>query len=399
MKVCIITHEYPPTSLGGGQGTYAMNLVRELTSNGHKVTVITPIFGGGKAYEKRGGLEIRRLKLLQPPNFLKFIIMNVFDIRVMLGLKLRGFEGVDFGDYDIIHILDVHDSYFIGRKIKPPVVVSVNDYYSFEMPWNIFRFPYFCADLPLRYLHHAFTKVFNSFYLRRADRIISDTRYTAETIHRVAKVPKSRIEVIYKGIDIDRFAGVAEPGKYTSRRILYIGGNMERKGVEYLVRAMAYITREFPDARLTIIGRASKIYGKKLRAIIKKNGLRKYIEHLPYCPPEKIGEYYKKANVFVLPSIIEDLGQVLIESMSTRTPVVSTNVGANPEAIVDGFNGLLVDAKTPRQIADAVARIFSDPKMAEEMGKNGRAMAERVFNSSRMLRETLDVYNKVIKYS
>ncbi len=398
MRICIITHEYPPTPLGGGQGTYAMNLVRELVSNKHRVTVLTPLFEGGKEHEKDGNLEIRRLRLFQPPGLLRKLIPNLLDMRIVFGLKIRGLKDrINFRDYDVIHVLDAHDSYFIGKGIKTPVVVSVNDYYSFEMPWNIFRFPYPCSDLLLRYIHHVFTRALNTRYLRRAGSIISNTGYAAVAVSRAISPYRGKIEVIYRGIDIGGFPGRTERGKYTSHKILYIGSNMERKGVEYLVRAMVYITGKFPDARLTIIGRASKLYGKKLKNIIKGNNLEACIELIPHCPPARIYGHYKKSNVFVLPSVIENLGQVLIESMSTKTPVVCTNVGANPEAVVDNVTGMLVEPRNPGQIAEAVIRIFSNPKLARAMGREGRKRVKRMFNSRRMLAETLEVYNKLIK--
>lgn len=390
MNICIVTHEYPPTKLGGGQGTYAMNLVRELISKGHRVTVISPLFEGGKPHERKGNLEIRRLRLSHFSGFLSDII----DVRMAFGLRIRKIrKELNLDDFDVIHVLDVHDSYFIGNRIGAPVIVSVNDYYAFETPFNVFRFPYHCSDLPLRYVHHMIAKVLNSTFLRKADHIISDTKYTADVVRRVVKA--GNVSVVYKGIDMKKFSGRTAAGKYSSHRILYVGGNMERKGVEYLMKAMPFIVKAFPDSELTIIGRAGKHYKRKLDAIVRSNGLGGHIKHVSFCPPAEISRHYEEANVFVLPSIIEDLGQVLIESMATKTPVVTTNVGANPEAIIDGETGLLVDPKDHKGIARAVIKIFSSPGMAKRMGEKGRKRAESMFNSECMLKETIGIYRNI----
>lgn len=396
MKICIITHEFPPTKQGGGQGTYAMNLVRELLSKNHSVTVIAPN-EGGKPYENKGSLTVHRLKV-QPNWILSRILFNIFDVRLLLSRRIKKLQAdLNFDSFDMIHVLDMHDSYFINNGIKTPVITSVNDYYSLETPWNIFRFPYPCSDIILRYIHYNFTKVLNCIFLKKASHVISDTKYTAEAIKRVAKVIPSNVSVIYKGLDLSKYSGTIGPNKYTNHNILYVGGNMERKGVVYLVEAIPQIIKKYPDAKLTIIGWGNKFYLNKLNKIIKSNKIEAYIEHIKYCPPSDTPKHFEKANVFVLPSVIEDLGQVLIESMASKTPVVTTNVGANPEAIIDQKTGLLVDPKNPDQIANAIIRIFSYPRMARNMGENGRYRAEKMFSSERMLNETISIYEKVSK--
>ena len=380
-----------------GPGRYSTNLVNELANKGHLVTVVTPMIVGDKMHEKDGGIEVHRVPIKSLKSVEKFL-PNILDMRIMFSIALRGFfRQFDVSRFDILHILDVHDSYFLTSRLSKavPTIISVNDYYSFETPWNIFRFPYRSTDMALRYLHYNATKVLNSKYLKIASMVISDTKYTADSIAKNAGVPRGSIRVVYKGVDLEKFTVKAAPEKYKNHNMLFVGSNMERKGVADIVRAMPEILKEFPDARLTIIGRASKMYKRKIESIIRKNGLNS-VEILDGVASGEITRYYENANVFVLAPVIEDLAQVLLEAMSTKTPVVCTGVGANPEGVVDGVTGLLVKPKSPAQISDAVKKIFKNQKMAKEMGEQGRKRAESLFASSRMLGETMRVYSEVL---
>ncbi len=397
MRLCIVGHEYPPNVISG-PGRYALNLVRELEKRGHEITVITPMVRGGKIYEKTGNVEIYRLKIKQS-RILDKILPNFLDIKILFSMRLRGFfKKFSLENYDLLHILDMHDSYFLNKKITEnvPVIISANDYYSLETSWNILKFPYFCTDIIPRYFHYNITKIMNKRNIKRAARVISDTRYTAKSVNRNADVPKEKIDVIYKGVDIKGFGGRKYKGKYQNNNILYVGSNMERKGVTDILNSMPKILERFPNTTLTIIGRASVLYRRKLRIMIANNGLKDSVKIINSVSADKIKDYYESAHVFILAPVIEDLAQVLLEAMATRTPVVCTDVGANPEGIINDETGFLVKPRNPEEIADAVIRIFDDPKLAESMGARGRKRTEDIFNSGRMLKETMKVYEKLI---
>ncbi len=398
MRICIITHEFPP-NVSTGSGRYATNLVKELIKRGHDVVVVCPKFGNEKGYEKRERLKIYRLRL-QSSKTLSRITPNILDQRVLFNVKLKGFFSIfPIGDYDILHMVDEHVSFFLDDEIKKKVstIISVNQYYALESSWNILKFPYFCSDLLLRYLAWNIIKIFDKKSLKKADAIIPDTRYAGESVHKYAGVSKERIFPIYKGVDVDKFIRPVSDKKYGTHKLLYIGSNMERKGVDYIIRAMPHIVDEYPDAELTIIGKASSLFRRKIHKLIKEHNLQGHVKCIPHCPADKIPDHFAEANVFVLAPIIEDLAQVLLEAMSTRTPVVCTDVGANPEGIVDGVTGFLVPPKDSHAIADAVKRVFSDPNLARRLGNNGLERVRTVFNAPRMFRETMGVYDDIVK--
>jgi glycosyltransferase involved in cell wall biosynthesis len=96
--------------------------------------------------------------------------------------------------------------------------------------------------------------------------------------------------------------------------------------------------------------------------------------------------------VFVLASEIEGLPLVVLEAMSQGVPVVATDVGGMPEAVVDGVTGSLVPAGDTAALTAAIVRILSDPAMAARMRSEALARFEQRFTMQRMLEAHRDLY-------
>ncbi len=82
-------------------------------------------------------------------------------------------------------------------------------------------------------------------------------------------------------------------------------------------------------------------------------------------------------DVFVLSSLNEGLGRVLLEAMAAGRPVVATKVGGVPEVVKDGITGILVPPSDPEEMSSAIMKILTNPEMADAMGEEGRKWAER----------------------
>lgn len=399
MKICLVTHQHPP-NVSTGLGRYSMNLTEMLEKEGHEVTVITHDKRGGEKYEKRGNVEIYRLTI--PKSFVadKFL-PNLLDERILFESKLKKFfKKRDLSKYNLLHILDMRDSLFLNKRIASqiPVIITANDYYPFETSWNIFKFPYFCLDLPLRYLNYMYYKLFLPRHMKKADIIICNSHYTAKSIEKNTTIPKDKLKVIYKGINVKQFSSKdkLDENKYKSHMILSVGSNMERKGVEYILKALSIIKKKYPDTKLVMIGRKSWFFKKQMEKIVKKHNLYGNINEEWYIHEKDIPKYLKNANVFVMPSIIEALGQVYMEAMCMKTPVIGTNVGGVPE-VISKECGYLVEPKNSKEIAEKIIEIFDEPQKAKELGENGRKIVEKRFSMNKMVDETIKVYEEIIK--
>ena len=392
MNICIISHEYPPNIISG-LGTALVNLADGLKSN-NKVTVITPLLRGGKEHEIDGNLEIIRLKIPNPRLLQK---LNLIDPRILFSLKLSRFRKTfDFNRFDIIHVYDVHDSYFLSRKIHTPVLISVNDFYSYITPWNPLSFPYTTKHLPARYIHYNLTKILNKHFLKKSSHILVNTTHLKFILVEQCSINPASIFHIYRGIDPRRFS-LASPDKYTSKNLLYTGSNMERKGVIYLIKALPEIFSKYPEASCTIIGKSTPGLMAQFNNILKKHNILNKVEFIPYVPSEKMPEYYSKANVFILPALFENLAVTILEAMASRTPVICTAEGANDEAIEHGKQGYIISQKSPEEIAHYVEKVFENPDKSRKMGRKGLEKINKKFPKHDMVSRVQELYKKILK--
>lgn len=244
-----------------------------------------------------------------------------------------------------------------------------------------------------------FQHPFWSRALRQAGRF--GTRYIAIS-HAVSAalqtylgVPERKIDVVYYALDLDEFAAGratvrAELGAGDDEVLIGTVGRMtEQKGQKYLVEAMPEVLRQFPRARLAIVGHDTGARDA-LEAQVRSAGLEDRVRLVGYR--DDVAAVMSSMDLFVLPSLWEGFGLVLLEAMSLSRPIVATTVDSIPEIVVDGETGFLVPPRDPAALAAAICRMLSDPEMARSMGVAGRRRAETAFSMERMIQETLDVY-------
>jgi glycosyltransferase involved in cell wall biosynthesis len=103
-------------------------------------------------------------------------------------------------------------------------------------------------------------------------------------------------------------------------------------------------------------------------------------------------------DLFVLPSLNEGMGRVLVEAMASGKPVVGSNVGGIPDLIKNGHNGFLVEPGDEIDLSVAIEKVLTDAKMRDEMGRKGKTMA-RNFGVERMVEKIDDLYATLLQTS
>jgi glycosyltransferase involved in cell wall biosynthesis len=163
---------------------------------------------------------------------------------------------------------------------------------------------------------------------------------------------------------------------HSAIHLLAVGRLIERKGYEYLIRALPLLPPEL-DARITIVGKGQE--RERLQALSRDLGIESRVEWIDYASDAELARLYSSCSIFVHASIVdrtgdtESVGMVLLEAMSHARPIVATNVGGIPDVIRDGVTGLLVPEKNPHALADAIARLARDPELARRLGAAARA--------------------------
>ena len=228
-------------------------------------------------------------------------------------------------------------------------------------------------------LYRFVMKLAAGYALKRADALRAISRATKEQLQNCAR--RKMIVQFPAWTDVETFLET-EKAKNDMHEVLYVGVLTPLKGVHSLIKAFALTRAEFPNAQLSIIGKEqNKSYAADLRKQVLKLGLEEHVAFRNPMPQRELAMCMARASVLVLPSISEGLGRVLIEAMATGTPVIGSRIGGIPELVQDGVTGFLISPGDECAVAEKLRWMLTNPEKAREMGKRGRAFAERVFST------------------
>jgi glycosyltransferase involved in cell wall biosynthesis len=197
-----------------------------------------------------------------------------------------------------------------------------------------------------------------------------------------------RTMTIPNGVDLAHLSGVSRSEK-APHRIVTVARLSPEKGLPFLIDAMEMVRRRIDDAELVIVGGGA--LDAELKALAEERGLTDAVRFLGAKPnPEAMAEVAKGA-VFVLPSLGEGLGIVLIEAQALGVPVVGTDVGGIPDVITDGETGLLVRPSDATALAEAIIRVLTEHGLGERMADSAKARLAEV-DWDRIAARYADVY-------
>lgn len=234
------------------------------------------------------------------------------------------------------------------------------------------------------------------------DVVITLTRRGRDEQHALKIAPWHKFRVVPSGVDLARFknasvdrqAKAAELGVASGGPLLgMVAELLERKGHTYLVQAMASVAKRFPTARLLLIGQGP--LEATLRRQIASLGLEKHIILTGHR--EDVPEILKMLDVFVLPSINEGMGRVIVEAMAAGLPVAASNLMGIPELVEDGVTGLLTRPAEASDIAEKIIRLLEDPEAARQMGLAGQEKVFPAYDQSVMVQAYNQLYDELAR--
>ncbi len=222
----------------------------------------------------------------------------------------------------------------------------------------------------------------------RVDRIVVVSKAVKEMVLQEEKVREEKIEIIYNGIDIQRFDNPADPGRKREElqvppgaRLIGCVGNMRPvKGHRDLMEAAKAIVPQFPNAHFVFVG------GGELRSDMMSMSRDFGLEGNVHFPGirEDVPQLLACMDICVLSSLSEGFSNTLLEYMAAGRPIVATRAGGNPEVIVDQTNGLLANKADPEDLADKILCLLRDEEKAERLGVEARYEVERRFSVAKM---------------
>jgi glycosyltransferase involved in cell wall biosynthesis len=212
---------------------------------------------------------------------------------------------------------------------------------------------------------------------------------------RLTSLPSDKVSMIKgSGVDLAKFEPTQLPA---SRPVVILAARLLKdKGVYEFVEAARILRSRGVDVRFCLVGKVDpenpnscteeELAQWKTDGLVETWGVR-----------SDMSEVFGRSHIVVLPSYYgEGLPKVLIEAAACGRAVITTDWPGCRDAIVPNVTGLLVPIKSPSDLADSVARLLTDRAMCSEMGKAGRALAEREFGISRVVEGHLNIYRELL---
>jgi L-malate glycosyltransferase len=237
------------------------------------------------------------------------------------------------------------------------------------------------------------------------DHVISVSEATRRYHLRANFVRPQNITTIHNFVESDRIAAVSQSRQSAlqhqvglppnSTLLGIVGDVIPRKGLIYLVEAMALIVKQNANAHLLIIGReGDEDYSKLCRAKIAARGLESRIHWLG--ERADVNQLLGGMHIYALPSLEESLPLSVLEAMSAGLPVVATNVGGVAECVANEECGFVVNPKSPHELSQALLTLLRYPKLRQSLGHRGREITGQHFSPAIQTEKIERIFQSVV---
>jgi glycosyltransferase involved in cell wall biosynthesis len=290
---------------------------------------------------------------------------------------------------DLIHTQDVTGCSVAalkwGRRHRVPVVGT--RHFTIGLAMAYISVPV----LPVRDAVRTFLDTYIKDYYKLCTVITCPTETVRQSLR--AEGVRRQIEVVSNGVDIPPLV-TKKPTPNGRPLVLCVSRIDEDKNIPLLLKSAPLIQQE-SDAEIIIIGSGNRL--KTYKQYAKRHGLSnvRFLGSLPANSPA-LEEWYAKATVFVIPSLIETQSIVTLEAMAHALPVVAVRAGALPELVHHEKTGYLVPVAVPIHFAQGVLTLLKDPALAVRYGKAARVFVEQEHARARTFQDLMTVYNKAV---
>lgn len=234
---------------------------------------------------------------------------------------------------------------------------------------------------------------------RRANCIVANSCWVADQAA-ASGAEKDKIRIVPEGTEIP--APLTREKRATARRrwgikdttplLGCVGVLLPDKGQEWLIRSLAEVRKQFPEAGLILAGDGP--CRPELEQLAKQLDLSTAVIFSGFV--KDVESVYAALDVFLLPSFFEAFNNSLLAAMAYEIPSIAFARGALPEIIEDGKTGLLVSGPDVPEISAAIKRILSDPQQAHSLGQAARTRVATNFTADHMVEGTLKVYTDLL---
>ena len=382
MRVALVSSGLVPVPpiRGGAVEEYVYQLSRYLRRLGIDAVVIDANYDNDKlVYEESNGAQIVRVPTAKPSIGFKERILK----ELLFGGKATRF--INREGFDIVHANTAWAGFALAlhRSIGKP---------------RCRGFVYTCHNplWPEDKVHtgEKIVRLVEGYTMKIADTVIALNKTMQKALTEKAKIDLRKMVIVPNGVDTEFFRPGLKDSQILTRYgleeqsyILFVGRVSPEKGVHILLQAFKQIVNDLPkDFKLVIAG--------PLTSTFNSAEISGYANAVMSYTKEKLGErivftgaidrnslriLYSNAYCFVLPSLAEAFGMVLLEAMASGTPPIGSTAGGIPDIIIDNVNGLLFRKGDWRDLANKILLIIQDRALRNKLALNSRRIVEKVY--------------------
>ncbi|MGC9364713.1 MAG: glycosyltransferase family 4 protein [Fidelibacterota bacterium] len=369
-KSLLIPGDFPPVV--SGIATYFAEIWKHLPPK--NCYILAPKDEGWQRYDAASPLRIIRRRITTGNTTKAKILKSLLHTFWTLILHFRY-------KFDILHCGQVLSSGITGWTMKKLFGVP---YFIYVYGSETYRF----GQKPL------LMSGIRSF-LENADKIIPNSRFTMQEFLNIG-IPAEKFDVITPGVDTTRFTPTPKDpaliekydlaGKFV---LLTVARLDERKGHDFVIRAITRLRGNYPDIRYLIVGKGRE--EEALRKLVNDLGVSDKIIFAGFVTDEDLPKYYNLCDLFILlnrqstaneqlKGDYEGFGIVFLEASACAKPVVAGNFGGIHDAVEDGKSGYIIDGTDLNAIVATVERLMTDESQRLEIGRYGLQRAQRFFD-------------------
>jgi glycogen(starch) synthase len=387
MRVLHLTPEFPPV-IWGGLGTAVGGLA---TASAHAGISVGVMLVGGALVLGDGSYGAwrpisREQQSLADDESLVVNSDGVFFFQVPPGeAEEAGIRLVRKWKPDVVHL---HTAWFwpIARAIRErtgtPLVYTVH---------SLDRAEYEIGD----FVTHWDTQ---ETVIAAADRVIALSRDERELIAKYCPEARERVRIVGNGIDDSAAARsvLQRKRQNDSPVVLYSGRFVDRKGIRELFQAIPRVLSCAPNVRFVLAGgygTAAEIESTWLNESLQPH--RSQIHFTGWLTPDKVSEWYRRADILVMPSWYEPFGMVILEGMLHGLPIAATSVGGPVDILEHERNALLFPPRDVDALTNAILQLISKPELRDRLGREAAKEVRRNWLWPNIVKRMESVYREI----
>lgn len=373
---------YPYVS---GVANQAYFISKYLQENGIQSPIFTSKFyaENSKSYEIIDGIEVHRINYLF--HIMKFIITPKIK-EILMNSEFSLIHSHNYRNY-LTNI-----AVKVAKKKRKPIVLSVHgSLLNYQkMVFGIKRSPYRMYDI-----------IFGKKEIENIDKIIVNSKIEEESAL-LFGVPKQKIKIIPVGIIFSKYQ--KEVKKICDDKILqilFVGRISPVRNLELII----YALKNMKNVHLTIVGgevshtgAVNVGYLNNLKILSNNLKLNDKITFLGPKYGEELVKEYKKADIFIYTSFVENFGQTILEAAASGLPIISTPVGIANEIVNDGKTGFIVDFKNPKEITKKI-NILRNASLRKEFSRSISKIAKEKFDWTHITNNYIKLYEECLDKS